>query len=239
MDDLFVDLFSKTFFSLSAQLFITWATTQVLFSCLKRSDPKLGDPDVHALKELIDHNPDHFWLKRPFFMGLIWGSFALFLVLLFWGIDQPLPVSFGIFSLWSILTGIQLEYVLLTIDHGVGRKALAFTATIVLATGLIGIYSKINFSFLSIPLFIGLIGLLIFNTFSLFTAMKNTAQRLAAGFGVALFTLYLVFDFNGLSEKESSGENSWPMAMHIAIKIYLDIINLFLQLLIALGHGHH
>jgi len=49
----------------------------------------------------------------------------------------------------------------------------------------------------------------------------------------------LVLDFNSLLKKENAGENTWPDAMHLAIKIYLDIINLILQLLKLLSKHHH
>jgi hypothetical protein len=81
---------------------------------------------------------------------LIFGS-GLFLVLLFWGIDQPLGVSFSIFSAWSILTGIELEDALLNIEEGLGRKILDLTSIIVLAAALVGIYSLIAFGFLQLP----------------------------------------------------------------------------------------
>jgi len=49
----------------------------------------------------------------------------------------------------------------------------------------------------------------------------------------------LVFDFNSLLKKENAGDNTWPDAMHPAIKIYLDITNLILQLLRLLSKRHH
>jgi hypothetical protein len=72
-------------------------------------------------------------------------------VLLFWGIDQPLGVSFSIFSAWSILTGIELEDALLNMEEGLGRKILDLTSIIVLAAALVGIYSLIAFGFLQLP----------------------------------------------------------------------------------------
>lgn len=210
-----------------------------MFSFLKRKDPQLEGQPISALEELKRSNPDLFAKLAQLFMANLIGSIIVFLILLFWGINQSLAVSLSLFSVWSIMTGFQLEYVLLRVDHGVGRKVLALTASIVLGAALIGIYSHIDFNFLQIPLFIGLIGLLIFNTVSLFRSMTSTAQRLAAVFGVALFTLYLIFDFDALSQKDASGTNTWTAAMQMAIKIYLDIINLILQLITLLGHSHH
>ena len=53
-----------------------------------------------------------------------------------------------------------------------------------------------------------------------------------AFFGVVVFTGYLLYDFNRLEKlNENVGANTWPVAMDLSINIYLDIINLFLDLL--------
>lgn len=163
----------------------------------------------------------------------------LFLLLLFWGMDQALSVSFTLFSLWSVLTGIELEYVLLDVEEGLGRKVLALTSIIVLAAALIGIYSHADFGFLKLPLFIALSIIVLFSFFQLFVSMSEITQRIWSGCGVMIFTLYLVFDFNRLLKNENAGDNTWPDATRLAIKLYLDIINLILELLSLLSRRHH
>lgn len=249
VNNLFPTLFSKTFFIVSAQLLITWLTTHFVFLFFERIDPKLEKvnpytdkpQDVSMLARMAeDTAPSYRWVFSSWLFYLILiVSTALFLVLLFWGIGQPLNVSFPLFSAWSFLTGIQLEYVLVNIEEGLGRKVLALTSIIVLATAFIGIYSHVDFGFLQLPLFIALTILLLFSLFNLFASMDSMKQRILSGFGVVIFSLYLVFDFNKLLKKENAGENTWPDAMHLAIKIYLDIINLILQLLRLLSKRHH
>lgn len=249
MNNLFSTLFAKTFFIVSAQLFITWLTTHYVFLIFKHIDPKLEKanpytdlPDNGNILTRVaeDTNPRYRWIfSGKLFFPILLISSGLFLLLLFWGINQPLGVSFSLFSAWSFLTGIQLEYALLNIEQGLGRKVLALTSIIDLAAALIGIYSHVDFGFLQLPLFIALTILLLFSLFNLFASMDGVKQRILSGFGVAIFTLYLVLDFNTLLKKENAGENTWPDAMHLAIKLYLDIINLILQLLKLLGRRHH
>ena len=43
--------------------------------------------------------------------------------------------------------------------------------------------------------------------------------------------LYLIYDFNALEKAIARGDNSWGTAVDIAVNLYLDIINLFLDLL--------
>lgn len=249
MTDLFPTLFSKTFFIVSAQLFITWLTTHFVFLFFTHVDPKLEKANPYTDKpqdESIlagmaeDTAPSYRWVFSSwFFYSILIVGTALFLVLLFWGIGQRLRVSFPLFSVWSFLTGIELEYVFVNVEEGLGRKVLALTAIIVLATAFIGIYSRVDWGFLQLPLFIALSVLLLISLFNLFVSMDGVKQRVLSGFGVVIFTLYLVFDFNSLLKQENAGANSWPDALHLAIKIYLDIINLMLQLIRLLGRRHH
>jgi FtsH-binding integral membrane protein len=250
LDAVFPTLFSKTFFIVSAQLFITWLTTHIAFEIFKRIDTKfetanpyvnLQQPEDVFVRMAEDTNPRYRWVfSWPFFLFIVFANMAVFLVLLFWGIDQTLSISFALFSAWSVLMGIELEYVLLNVEEGLGRKVLALTATVVLAAALIGIYSHVDFGFLQLPLFIALNVLLLFSVYQMFRSMSEVKQRILAGFGVGVFTLYLVVDFGLLKQKQNiENSNTWPDAMNLAMKIYLDIINLFLQLLKLLSKSHH
>lgn len=53
--------------------------------------------------------------------------------------------------------------------------------------------------------------------------------------GAIIFTLYLLYDFNQLEKK--AGDESWSTAINISVNIYLDIINLFLDLLEILAEA--
>jgi FtsH-binding integral membrane protein len=197
-------------------------------------------PEVDVLDRLAEEtDPRYQWVFSSWLLySILIFSSGLFLLLLFWGIDQNLGVSFSLFSAWSFLTGIQLEYVLLNVEEGLGRKVLALASLIVLSAAIVRLYSHVDLGFLQIPLFLALTALLIFSVFNLFYSMDGMTQRIWSGLGVAIFTLYLVFDFNSLLKKESVGDDTWPDAMYLAIKIYLDIINLILHLLRLLGRHH-
>ncbi|TAK99577.1 MAG: hypothetical protein EPO08_15960 [Rhodospirillaceae bacterium] len=237
MDDLLPTLFSKTFFIVSAQLLITWLTTHAVFVFFERIDPKLSDTNQSDSKIVEDVEQRWRWIFTDSTQNLIlvvW--FATFLILLFWGEYQELPISFSVFSAWSIITGIMLEYVLITFDQGLGRRVIALTAAIILLCAVIGIYSKIDLGFLQPFLFIALNGLVLFSILRLFGAMKSVRQGAVSSFGIGLFTLYLLFDFNSVAKRQAAGQNSWIDAMRMAIKIYLDAINLLLHLL---SKHHH
>ena len=55
--------------------------------------------------------------------------------------------------------------------------------------------------------------------------------------GVILFTGYLLYDFNQLEKKMNMGDDSWGTAIDIAVNLYLDIINLFLDILYIMAES--
>ena len=61
---------------------------------------------------------------------------------------------------------------------------------------------------------------------------KSRRRRLIQAYvGVILFTFYLIFDFNRLEIAVARGDESWSTAIDLAVNIYLDLINLFIELL--------
>ena len=110
------------------------------------------------------------------------------------------------------------------------QKALGLTILTTFLTGLIAMYSGLDFAWLGKFLFIGLIVIVIYSIIRIFANIKG--QRIMAGLGVLIFTGYLLFDFNHLSKlKGIAAANNWENALNFAISIYLDIINLFISLM--------
>ena len=136
---------------------------------------------------------------------------------------------------------IRLKWVL-TLRHFQRNKAGAAMTGIALGTLLLVLISGLaliaaylhyggenhRFAFLMWGLWI----LLAFLTVNLFVSIKSATQRIMSGFGVLLFTGYLLFDFNRINRlKDVEQYDNWNQALGLAISIYLDIINLFLHLL--------
>ena len=61
--------------------------------------------------------------------------------------------------------------------------------------------------------------------------------RVSAIFGAVLFCLFLLFDFDYLEKQSQLGNNTWSNAVDIAFILYLDIINLLLEILEAMGNS--
>jgi len=229
---MFETLFSKTFGILSLQFLITWFTTVSFIRWVRylyhhnklgitATKNKDGELDLHLSFKVI----------HPYFWILLIVDIIVFLILLFRG-RHDLSLGLPLFSVWSFLTGIELAFCLLFADENLGGKVLAITACITAGTAVTGMYSGINFIFLGPVLFWALIILIAGNIIRLIISIPRAKQRVMAFFGCIIFSLYLLYDFNRLEEAgKNEINNTWPAAMDFAIDIYLDVINLFLQLL--------
>lgn len=230
-------LFDKTFLILGAQLFITWVSTVLVLRYITslyyaKTPGVLGKKNEDGELDL-----DLEWsVVKPYFWTILILDIVLFLILFFVG-RSNLSIGIPIFTLWSIVTGIELALALISVDENLGGRVLALTASITSAAALIGIYSGIDFSSLGKLLLIALILLLIGNVLRIFINMARWTQRVMAFLGVLIFIGYLLFDFSKLTEASRNPDlNTWQQAMDISISIYLDIINLFLQLLDLLSN---
>jgi len=225
-------LYGKTFLILGSQLGVTWITTIILISAFRKLYYSKVDWISGSIDERGKLDLDLCWETiKPYFWALLAIDIGVFFVLLFLGLPNLL-LGMPLFTLWSILTGIELSLCLISVDENLGAKVLALTALITCAAGLVGARSGIEFSFLSAGLFWALHLLIAFGLVQILISIPRWIQRLWALFGTVVFTGYLLYDFHRLSLlNEYANGNTWAVAMRVSISIYLDIINLFLKLL--------
>ncbi len=209
---MFETLMSKTFVLLSASLVCAY------IGCL------FGQSFFKKLIESEQFNK----IKVSTYIAL--GIEILFFIILLLT-RKIIPVNIIFMGLFTFTGGFTLG--LITLVRGdIAQKALTITALTTLATSLIATYSGLDFAWLGKFLFIGLIGLIIVGIIGLFVRIKGTLNKFISAFGVLLFTGYLLFDFNNLAKlKQVAEANNWETALDFSINIYLDIINLFIQLI--------
>lgn len=116
-------------------------------------------------------------------------------------------------------------------------QAMTGTTIAVIATASIVFTSSFDFSVLGGFLFIALIVLIIMGLLNVFIFKSKKYSLLRAYFGVLVFTGYLLYDFDMLEKQMNAGDESWSTAIRIAVNLYLDIINLFLDLLQILAES--
>jgi len=87
-------------------------------------------------------------------------------------------------------------------------------------------------------LMFSLFGLLIFNFVRFFMEFSRNTTRIAAIFGSIVFSLFLIYDFNYIKiQADFYAINDWNTAVEMAFILYLDIINLLLEILDAMGNS--
>jgi len=217
---MFETLMSKTFVLLSASLVCAY------LGCLFAQN---------IFKKLIE-NQQFSKVKTYNWIAII-VDIIFFIILMF--TSKIMPVNMIFMGLFTFTSGFTLGLITL-VAGDVAQKALGITALTTFATGLIAMYSGLDFAWLGKFLFIGLIGLIIVGIIGLFVKIKGTLGKIYASFGVIIFTGYLLYDFNKLAKvKMIADANNWETALDFAISLYLDIVNLFLYLIQLLSSSNN
>ena len=110
-------------------------------------------------------------------------------------------------------------------------QAMVGTTLAVIIAGTIVAFIPTDFSFLGIFLWIALLTLIVVEFLNAFFFKSERRRIIYSYFGVVIFSLYLIYDFNYLEKAIAAGDNSWGTAVKVAVSLYLDIINLFIDLL--------
>ena len=171
------------------------------------------------------------------FLNAVFVSWAILLLSLVFIGYFSVPLGIFVFTAQSILMGLLLGVLFLEMDENDGNRALKITLLATLFSGFIGYsdvgYALYNSGLVQNILFFGLLALIFFEfSRTVFKFSRNTI-RLKAFFGIGLFILFLFYDFARLNEL-SGYSNKWDTAFEIALSLYLDIINLLLEILEAM-----
>ena len=149
--------------------------------------------------------------------------------------DHSILIKMTMLSIASMLFGPILGAAMIGMDENDGLRILKLTVVITFFTAIIGIYSGIDFSSLGYILIIPLFILVIWNLLNIFINFTSAYKRIMGFFGSIIFIGYLLFDFYRLEQASVNGINDWNTAFNIGFSIYLDVINLLLELLEAMG----
>ena len=202
-------------------------------------EAKNQDEVIKLMKEGYSHDPE--------------GGGPLVSLMIFWMIalySTAAVTSFYLLSLWqtmflfsltSISFGPLLAVVMLEMDENDGFTALKIVLMVTILTGFIGYSDFYSFSENTIfggVLLLCLFALLLFNFARFFMEFSRQTTRLAAIAGATLFSFFLIYDFNYIKNQSSLFDrNDWNTAVEMAFILYLDIINLLLEILEAMGNS--
>lgn len=222
---------SKTFFILSVSLVLCYFGAQLVIICFRRA---YGRGARYVTTKLNKYGQEDLEVEPKFLSKIFWPALIVN-ILCFIGLmilRYSFPVNMLMMGLFTFTDGITLGVVLISIDENLAVKVAGLTAITTLFAGTIGLYSSIDFSFLSGILFWSLIVLIAVSILRIFISIRGTAKKIIAFLGILIFVGYLLYDFGRIRKlKNLASFNNWDTAWDSSIGIYLDIINLFLQFL--------
>ncbi len=141
------------------------------------------------------------------------------------------------FALYSFVTGLMLSYIF--IIFSLPSILLVFGAAALMfgVFGLYGYFTKVDLTKISSILAMGLVGIIIVSLINIFlgNAMVDTIISIV---GIVIFTLFVVYDIQKI--KSFSSFSNIPtdnLAIYGALQLYLDFINIFLNLLNLFGNS--
>ncbi len=233
-DLLFATLAGKTFALLGFALLVTYLGAHGIIEYFYRA--ALRGASYATLGKNSDGEPDvipapHV-VQRIFWPLLILNIIA-FLFLLF---VESMGVRLFAFLLFALTDGLTIGLVLLSMNERLGIRVLLLTALATLVAGSIGYYGDLNLAWLGTYLFFALLAMIAISFVRIFVHITGWKRRLIASIGILIFIGYLLYDFSALKAARGvEALNNWATALDFSVSIYLDVINLFLQILDALS----
>ena len=190
---------------------------------------------LQFLKEGYKYSNESTFFGALFFF---WVA-TLFATLFFAASSISIMTGMLLFTMQSIAFGILLSFILLELDENDGLRAIKIVFFITVLTGYIGYSDFYSFSentILQVILLLSLFGLIIFSLIRTFIGFSRSVIRIKAIFGAIVFSLYLLIDFNLIKRKEAVS-NDWDTAFEMAFTIYVDLMNLLLEILDAMSNS--
>lgn len=206
---------------------------------VEQVDTKKAHDKEHALELL--RNGYTYEKKDNLFAIIIFWCITLFGTLYLASSELSLSAGLSLFTIQSVAFGILLGFIMLIMDENDGIKALKIVMLVTLLTGYIGYSDFYSFSEnigLQYFLLFSLLGLIILSFIRTAVSFSRKATRWQAIFGAVIFSIYLLVDFNLIKKKEGIiGMNNWQTAFDMAFTLYLDVMNLLLEILDAMGNS--
>jgi FtsH-binding integral membrane protein len=140
-------------------------------------------------------------------------------------------MKFGVFIIFSIIQGLFLGGVLRYINEELINSALYSAVSLFICFYLIGllvVYFKLDLSGLALFLFSSLLLLIIIRITTFFIPSGQVLNRGLSIIGLIIFSIYIIFNTNNILLKYN---NNGYDCIRGALDYYLDIINIFLELL--------
>jgi len=182
-----------------------------------------GTTLVGGLIKLTDAT---LWFQQNTWAILTPSILAIFVMLgLFWK-RQSHPWNIILLGVFTLLEAISVGAIVSFYDQTLVLQALLITTVVFLGLTIFTFQSKYDFSNMGSYLFGGLMIFVVTGFVGIFFPFSRTLDAFIAGGGCILFCGYILYD-TWLIENRLSPDD-WVMA---CVSLYLDVLNLFLNIL--------
>lgn len=141
------------------------------------------------------------------------------------------------FIIYSILTGLTFSSIFIV--YKVESIIYVFLATsiIMLIFSLVGYFTKLDLTKISTFLFMGLLAIIILSIINMFVNSANLSLGLCI-VSTLIFIAYIAYDVQKIKQFYYQDPNNDNLAIIGALELYLDFINIFLNLLSIFGDNN-
>lgn len=135
-----------------------------------------------------------------------------------------------LFLVYSFITGLTFSSIFVTYNLDSIIYVFAITALLFGVFALIGHFTKLDLSKLSTYLFMALLGIIICTIINMFLG-NDTFTLVITIISVIVFLGYTAYDVRKIRLLQNSFDNEDNLVICGALELYLDFINLFIDLL--------
>ena len=168
---------------------------------------------------------------------LVWLAEIVIAIVLAVRIRKMSSLTATILSLfYTALTGVTFATIFAYFELGSIMIIFGVTAIIMLIFGCIGYFTKIDLTKISTFLFMGILAIIIMSVINIFIGSEALDLGLCI-IGIIIFMAYIAFDIQAIKRKLYGIENQDSLAIYGAFQLYLDFVNIFLDLLRLFGNS--
>ena len=173
---------------------------------------------------------------RIFFWLLLFAIISLWMASAFIIFSSSF-IQFVFMNLSAIGYGSLIGLIIIDMDENDGMTGLKGATLTTAAMFILTYVSGINFAnliFVSIVIFLFLT-LIFWELIALIRGISRAAQKIKAVIGIVIFSMALLVSIDMVNVSSDQGLNDWNTAIDLAFSIYIDIINLILRFIDAMG----
>lgn len=146
-------------------------------------------------------------------------------------------LAYFCYFLYSILTGFTLSVIFLAYSLNSILLVFLLTSIILAVFALYGYFTKHDLSNWGMYLFVALLGIIVASIINIFLG-NTTLDLIISIVGILVFVLYVAYDVNKVIPNASYMLDEEKGAIYGAFQVYLDFINIFLDLIRIFGKNN-